>query len=511
MEDYPDGVYEPVSLVTDSTCLGFGDESRLDPKHRVLERPRVGCGLDRPGANLLGPACGLAWTCTKCLCNLHNALCNRHGVVQQPCEQFVNATLAIVAMLPAVELNYSLQIEEWWAKWPQVKREQMLRSVELDSVLPGRVKAMVKWEMYHKRVEKARAIQFYPNEATKCQFGPEYYALQKAWTAVSRRAEWGNGVRVTFASGMDGVQLGQWMSDVLVDIRNPRFYERDGKNWDASMSDAHLQVRLLAYGFMTPAFLKFVRDSWTVKGRAVSEQGVLKYLMQGTNKSGHLDTTLGNTINNAAIAYEAMSLLGLRGDIIAAGDDLVIVVDGEFDLGAMLAAERRFGIVPVGAKFASLLDVSFISGYWWYAARERIVFTPKIGRLLARLWWTVAPPSRRQYPAYMRGVAWGIEPLCGNMPVVRELIRPWLTEGPRMVCIPGKNFDVFRQQFDWEEALVWQQLEARYGVSRGEVEDLERVIRGTLGVPCLINHSVARVLMAADLADPGDRNLSHWA
>jgi hypothetical protein len=399
-------------------------------------------------------------------------------------------------------------IDHWIWKWSSAKRKVIEHSVACDDVLPNRVKTMVKREVYHKApVTKARAIQFYVNEATKASHGWEFYSLQKAWTRATYRTEWYPGIRVTFASGMNSRQLGVWLDEVLLDVKDPHYYERDGKNWDASMSEHHHRLKMAAYKFMPPAFLKFVEACFRVTGCAVGQGGRVKYRIVGTVKSGHNDTTLGNTIVNAALASTAMKRLGMTGDIIVAGDDMLAVVDGDFDLERFVEMERSMGIYPEASKFDSWLDVSFISGYWW-ANGGSYVFTPKIGRLCSRLWWTVTPPSRRQLRAYQRGVAYGLAPTCQGLAVVRELIRPHLDGGERM-AIPGKDYTLTSSEILWDEPLMWRQLEARYGIAKADVEHLEGVLR-TCTEPMLVVHPAMETLMNSDDLDPAERHRSHW-
>lgn len=478
--ELPFGVYKLAGLVTRTTCLGFGDESRLDPKHAILRLPSRCSGKRELGATLLGPTCAIARVCSKCLCNLHNAVCNRHGVRQPLCRRLDDVVSLVVAVAPAVEgvwhaLSCDWDDDAWLSKWPYVKQLLIRASVLADVILPSRCKAMVKREVYHKIITKARAIQYYPNLATQAIYAPWFFSLQKAWCQVNYRFEWCEGVRVTFASGMNATQMGEWMRDCLHDADDYRFYERDGESWDACISEEHHRIRMEAYRFMPRVFLDFVQSSWEVVITATGEGGRFKYRLRGTVKSGHNDTTLGNTIINAAITVAVFRLLGLRGDIIVAGDDLLCIIHGDFDAAAMMSAERSMGLLPKAAKITSLDHVSFISGVWWQNG-DTYAFTPKPGRLMARLWWTVNPPSRKQHDAYCRGVAWGLYPTCWALPVVRALIGPWLVEGERWLP-SSKNLDAWSQYVNWDVGALEAQFLARYELDSASLLNAESLVR----------------------------------
>jgi len=382
-----------------------------------------------------------------------------------------------------------------------------VRSVDDDVPEPGRVKLMVKREGAHAMPTRPRGIQYYTNLATQSLFGPEFYALQKAYTSWFQRRDVGGGVRVTFASGLNAETLGDWMKDVLSDVRLPMFYERDGKNWDATMQEEHLGVRLAAYVAAGPAFVEFVKAGFEVRGSHA--RGGMRYRLRGTVKSGHNDTTLGNSIVNACIAVTAMHQHGLHGDVIVAGDDLLIVVEGDFDEHALAATEARCGIVPDYRKFSNPCDVSFISGVWFCAASDWI-FVPKPGRLLARLFWSTHPPPPKLRQRYLNAIVLGLRPSCGDIPVVGEFLDAHYDKGapvdaPRSLDKRLKVWSVGKSAS--RQAMV-AAFCARYGVSEEEIVDVESFLRGVKGRVGLVSHPVLDRLVEVDLADLSERPLS---
>lgn len=494
----------------DTVCLGPGDESLLDPQTKIHKRPRFVCDrVDEVGATALGVVCRLHYVCRRCGCNLHNALCMRHGRAQPSVFRgFVHARLFFDSLVPEVmrayndwELHYFF---EWMAKWPLAKRALILRSVDFDAVVPDSVLIFIKREGGQNVPTKARGIQMYVNLATQSSQAWRFSALQKAYCDVLYRR--GGRIRVTFASGMNSLALGRWLTDCLADIADPWFYERDGKNWDSTIQLLHHLFKMGCYAGMPPDFVAFVNSGFVVRGKGYCSQGVLSYTLNGTTKSGHNDTTLGNSLINAAIAFEAMSVLGLSGDILVAGDDLLVIVEGSFDEHAFASVERSLGIIPEYRKFHDWLDVSFCSGVWWSIPGGH-AFTPKPGRLLARLWWSVHPPSQRQVADYRRSVVAGLLPTCGGLPVVGDFLRSHDLCG-RVRPWQGKRFDVTSCEVDFDPSVVRVEFSRRYGLSLFDIDEASETLRLLSGRVCLLRHPALERIMDVDLADCVDRPLA---
>jgi hypothetical protein len=429
-------------------------------------------------------------------------MCNRHGVERPtPTRDFDCANRFIDDSLDEIEHYYTTHFQEhsheWLSKWPQAKQQAILKSQKMDEVLPNRVKNMVKRECQHTPPKKARCIQFYRNLATQAEYGAEFTSLQKAYCRTWKRREMG-GVRVTIGSEMNSKTLGEWMSEVLADYANPRFYERDGKAWDATMGKIHHKLKMRAYGRMSAGFQKFVNDCYKVRGFGVYKDGsILAYEVDGTVKSGHNDTTLGNCIVNAMIAAEACVKLGLKADIIVVGDDLLIVIEGDFDEHALAREEAALGIKPEYRKFDDVEDVSFISGAWASLPGGRFVFVPKLGRLLARLHWTVTPPPKKHLDSYLRGVYSGLRAACHSIPVYSVLCpetkgKTWEVDAWRR-----EMYGTDRVQYTREEIMPW--FLRKYHCTRSDIDWLEKELSDR--TPRIIRTSLVDEIDAVDCAD----------
>jgi len=497
------GAYYIPNCVTDTVCLGYGNEELLGPHCRVLSIPRLSqCQTEeRAGAYLLGYTTGGVFVCRKCLCNAHNALCNRHGTAQPAPVRDLSADDVVLPFLRVLaptwaEAFWHPMWEDacWLAKWAIGKRASFVNSRMFDAILPARVKAMVKWEVYSTLPTKARLIQFYRNLATQSLFGPEFTAVQKVVCARMRNADMGCGIDVTFASGMRADEISDWMNGCI--CRGVvAWYERDGERWDSTMGPTHARAKERLYACFDNKWTAFVQACNKVKAFMRVPAGIFRYSVDYTVKSGHNDTTLGNSIVNAMIAFAALKRSRVRCSIMVAGDDLLVACYDDFDLAEVIVREREFGILPEARKFSSYLNTSFISGIF-LESRGRAFFTPSPGRLLHRLWWSVNPPSPRDLAAYQRGVALGLLPVCQGIPVLRVWLSSFVGSG--RVGRSDKGY-VFRQS-DYGDADFTESFCRRYNLNEADILSAEAFVSACPQEPLLLVNAVLNRIVEVDEA-----------
>jgi hypothetical protein len=511
VESLRPGAYVLNSTSTVTTCLGFGDGGKLGAHCKVDCKTTQEClSPESRGATLLGWTTSPAFVLRKCLCNAHNALCHRHGTKQPPVKRDVNEVLpqfhaAVSRGSDRYWLNEMMTFAVWLAKWPFGKQESIKSSMAREVEAPGKVKAMVKREVNHKAPSKARLIQFYWNLISQALFGPQFYSAQKTLCEIFRAKHMDGGIDVTFASGMKPDEIGRWMEGVNRDGA-VCFYERDGKNWDSSMQKQHAEFRQSIYRLYDNELAEFAGKCDTVKGFALFPGGTLRYSMAYTVKSGHNDTTLGNSLVNAAIAYAALRRLGLRGSILVAGDDLLVALYETVDVATIASLEAEYGITPEARVFDDFERVTFTSGMF-LSDGEMIGFVPLPGRLFARLWWTVKPPSARRRGPYLRGVARGLLPVAGEIPLLRVLLKSFDTQGSQVASDKGRQFRGASFSFG---PGIWLAMERRYGLTVESIVECEEWLRSLPAGPLLLKHHVLDRLMEVDLADIGERGSNCW-
>jgi hypothetical protein len=245
----------------------------------------------------------------------------------------------------------------------------------------------------------------------------------------------------------------------------------------------------------------FTRESNLCKAFAVLPAGIIRYIMEFGVKSGHNDTTIGNSIINAAIAFAAMRRLGLLGSILVAGDDLLIAVQSDFDLKALMDCEREFGIVPEAGKFTGPSHVTFCSGIFLGAGN---VYVPNPSRLFARLWWGVKPVGDEA--AYQRGVARGLLPTCKHVPIVRLLLSRFDSEGAAGQSDKGYKFRLTEYDLG---GVDYASFVERYGLSETAVRDCERWLETLPAEPLLLVHPVLERMAEVDF-EPVETRHRFW-
>lgn len=297
---------------------------------------------------------------------------------------------------------------------------------------------------------------------------------------------------------MNAKSIGEWGAWVRRRRPGARFYERDGKSWDATMSKLHHLIKMELYKMVGPEFAEFFDKSYEVKGTYRNGDVRIVYKVAGTTKSGHNDTTLGNSFINAAIIYTAMRRLGLRGSIIVAGDDLLAAIDGDWDGDKLAAEEAACGIIPEFRVFDSIFDVSFISGVWFPGVGDELIFTPKPGRLLSKLFWTVKPPSPKvaKEVAYVSGVAVGMLFTCADLPVIGPFLRSHVADAHAK--------PIFKHTFTDHRAYahprVLDHFCYRYQTSPSEVREVEDLILSARGAACIVRHPLLMRMCCQDLS-----------
>jgi len=249
-------------------------------------------------------------------------------------------------------------------------------------------------------------------------------------------------------------------------------------------------------------FAAFVERGFKVKSSYYFPDGVLRYCLDGTVKSGHNDTTLGNSLVNAMIAYDSLMRLGYSAEILVAGDDLLVALD-ENPVG-LHDMEATYGIKPVSRVFRDPLDVSFISGVFLRGSTGWL-FLPKLGRLLARLWWTVNPPPPRRVNDYRASVVRGLRSVAGNVPLYCDFLRE--IEGGEY----NLGTDYYVKLANWGGSEVGPEttrgLCDRYHLNFQEFDELSEYLRNLPMAPVSFSNALVRRVLLVDLADLVDRPL----
>jgi hypothetical protein len=497
-------------------CFGFPykrgeDPVGIDPGHKIIKLPDpTKCNKPlQKGAECVGYVTSVQGVARSCMCNAMNALVVRHLADRPPCsanwaEAHQIWDKHIFALKVATSDYFDTLETEWIKRWPKEKQDAILKSVEVDNLRAMDVKYFVKFEVG--LGSKARGIQMYANLHTQAIYAPIVASMQKAFTKYLYRREIVPGIYVTLGSGLNNVDLGKWLGEALAHHPGGVFYERDGKAWDATMTEEGLQAKWDLYKKIMPYpdFVELMRQGVNATGRYVSRGwGKAKWKSRGTVKSGHNDTSLGNGIENITIVVNAMMSLGLTGDVIVNGDDLLVLSHTDFDLDAFMEAEAVYGIRPEADKFYHWGQVEFASGIFFEYSDNKFVFAPKPGRLLARLFWTVKPPSKKQRVNFQHSVALGHMPIMGTMPVIGNFLRSHLVEGAKVIQV--RKLDLCQEEIPFHRDMMIEQFCRRYTITPDELLEAERVFDRPCSGPAFVSHPVLDRITKVDMASLPER------
>jgi hypothetical protein len=408
-----------------------------------------------------------------------------------------------------LDLTYFSPEDPWLNAWSQPKRDAITHSVATEMPQPAIVRGFVKIEVIVKQDEeppaRSRAIQAYGNLATQECFAREFTCLQKAIGSESF-IEYAPGITVTFGSGLNQDGIASWAREAEARIGGCCvWWERDGKTWDATVQIGHYKYKEPYYRLF-PGLDKFAKQCLTVVGKARRGDDKYTWSLSGTVKSGHNDTSLGNGIVNAAIAASTLHDGGYIGHIIVNGDDMLAAVGRPVELDKLLAIEKEYGINPVAAVHDDVSSASFCSGIF-FKTPTTLMYCPKPGRLLAKLFWTCHPPGRKRHDNFVHSICCGVRSMVGELPI----IRPWIDAVDKRLRIKEDQLDplVYREKRflhlasdtrkpPREDLMVC--MRARYALSEEQIIEVEDFLVNNC-TPGLVIHPTIAHIIKVDLGD----------
>lgn len=388
-----------------------------------------------------------------------------------------------------------------------------------------RVQLMCKLEIYPQPAskpgpKKARGIQFALNERTAYGHAAKAWAFSKALCKATADTQVFCGVPclVVYTAQMNHVAIGEFVTE---SERLRQYYtysvidERDGANWDANVQRSHRHAVVDCYEAIDKELGRVARDAIKVRGhyRDVESGTRVAYVVDGSVKSGHWDTSCGNSFLNRDISIRAAVMLNPRPVLVRGmvmGDDYLawLYFDQEVDLADIRrqldSLERELGINPVRGLFSDVRCVSFISLTFYRTASEKYLALPKVGRMFAKLNWTVTDLKGRDPRALASGIARSFLPIYHGWAPMRAFLRHHIQ------VAPDGCLDVF---LDWHknsmkkalkgDAICWEENHlVKYGSWALALEPHEWPKEQGAG---LVHDPLVDLLYAVDVSDPDSR------
>jgi len=453
-----------------------------------------------------------------------SALINRHlAPVQFPVEEFYRqyfqGSMAELVVRGFKDLM-AVSGEEWRIGKGLRKLAGIDDSLVYDKRVSDRVKLMVKKEVYPQHLgspypKKARGIQYAVNERSAYEYAKEAYCIAKSVGSATQKVVEMGGVKflIRYSATMSHQDIGKFADKserLRRDYKCSWIDERDGQNWDSNVQRPHRLAVVGLYGMCDKALARHTLKGVDCRGVHQGANGRIEYETDGTVKSGHWDTSVGNSILNIEIAVQAILLLPLRlrpkmVRALVMGDDYLawLYFDHDVDPVALRQAlddiEKGLGISPKRGIFADLIHASFISLTFYRTMSGTYCPLPKVGRMFSKLFWTVTPLAGRDPARLASGVAHHFYPLYKTWPPMRDFLRH------HMQVAPIDCHDVFYQfqelgvktldePIDWEQNHWHKYGRAGLGLQIGQLDGCE-----------IVCDPIVRAMYVTDMSDPGER------
>lgn len=408
-----------------TTCLGPPPAALYEGiKPNLISRQyRKPCSKpDQRGLTRVGPAFGDPHCFRTCGCNAHHALLKRHLCLATNVRRYdipdSPELREIVARIYGSRLGG--EAATWRTKWPEGKLHAIDAARRDEADRPDRLKLTVKREIGGSR---PRGIQAYSSLATQSRFGPQHSVFQKSLFEALQDFELRPGVRVSGTSGWQARDFCDWADSIPAGWV---YTECDMSAFDSTVSVAWRERVIDFLRACDGALADHVADGVVGRGRISGDDGCY-YVVNGTTKSGHNDTTSGNTLCNALAS--AFAFDGVPARIIVIGDD-VLAAHAPVDGATERAVERYAGLgfSPKAAAKTSI-DLCTFAGGVFTAYGGRVLYQPRLAKLAHSLFLTTSPPSDRHRARYMHGIATGFLSTYVGHPFFEAFLRPFVLDG----------------------------------------------------------------------------------
>lgn len=307
---------------------------------------------------------------------------------------------------------------------------------------------------------------------------PEFICLVGPWVMAYQgviKKHWGKDNFICFTSGVSNLEAAH-----VIDVDGWRILEDDVGAFDASVCTQLLSFEAwLMHMFGAPrAVLQLVRAN--IKTHGYTSKGI-KYSRKGMRKSGDPYTSVGNSLLNGLLhLYIYHRLTGCtvyqareRVRMVVQGDDnLLRHVGGKLDWRAWMA---KLGFDAVAIYRDNIEDVEFCSNLL-YKTRQGLVFSPKPGRVMAKLGYFINPPKKVTGPQLVRGTALGLYNACYHVLPLRVYLDRLLelTDGVVPHRVPIEDWKMRYVRCDLSQDCVT--LERRYGWTNLCQEEFQRTV-----------------------------------
>lgn len=408
--------------------------------------------------------------------------------------------------------NEPMDFYEWASSFPPGRRDELIRTRTNVNDMPElHAKSFIKREVALKNesdivFKDPRFIQGCPLELSAA-VGPTL----RPWTKSVRDsmmpeayeyAEILAGKQVIYTCGLSNEQIGdafvrciKLVTENLEPGDEVVFVEDDQSRFD-------LHLLKGPFGFLKEVYKKkLTRRVSSLLARGVSRGSTslgTKYSIPYTMQSGWPDTSVGDTLVNAAMKHSIHGSGKLWVAIICGDDSVTVTTKRELErlggIDAIIRAYADFGMEVEAKVSIDPLDVEFCSGRF-YPAGETMVLFPKPGRILSKMCWDQKLRSPKQRELWLRGITATLENFGRIDPLLGAL-------GARLRRFVGEGEEKYDDGWEYKQFLdgtvltsqhdVLVYYDHHYSLSEADlqiaVDEISRAVLGSMSDNVILQH-----------------------
>lgn len=337
--------------------------------------------------------------------------------------RLTESTMHRLSLLPdrLVKQYKPMEYEAWCATFVP-RRRDMLLQIAADGVdMPALIaKSFIKKEIAVKDeacpvFKDPRWIQGCPPELS-ARVGPYLRkwchkfrdSVKPDWTAHGVR----RGQQIVYTCGMNAQEIGHSFAksiELITEMLGPNehivFVEDDQSRYDLHLLKG--PFRLLSHVYRKYLPRRVAQLLQRKLSRGTSNLGT-KYSVEYTMQSGWPDTSLGDTICNAAMKYEIHAFGGKWISIICGDDSVTITTDIELarcgGIQGIVDSYADYGMEVEALVRDDPLDVEFCSGRF-YPCSGSYCLMPRIGKILSKICWDMTSRNLSNRLAWLRSIS----------------------------------------------------------------------------------------------------------
>lgn len=327
--------------------------------------------------------------------------------------------------------------------------------------------------------------------------GPATYTITKLVASL-----WHPNNNITYSSGLTAEKVGAWYSEALSDFSRPIIIENDASRFDSSVSVPALKYEFHVYRRlgMPQSFIRTLRYQYKTWGYT---PGGVSFSVPGTRKSGDGNTSVGNTILNAAIMFYCFKQLGCKHfRILINGDDSISVID-EIDYDKVVKVIKEIWL-QAGFEVKVLVYsdpwlAQFCSGRF-YPVEGGYRFAPKIGRLVSKLGFS-KDKITRTYDTLVRlkGIGLGLQNTVSFLPIAGGYVANMVNIQVEAQPIKEK-YKILSDTEAKADETTWAMVSHVYGVAVDELVKLDDWFRKTV-FPSMIKSEILTRMCDVDASE----------